>query len=174
MVIRRAMDTRPVVRRFTAVTGTGDAPGRSSRLLRSRRPCHLATAAPHRQAAEALYGSSSPTDPALPGGRTWGKFYVLKPQAHKGFPGISFTYFWFRRVLHRTTRAPPQTRAGSPQISPRPVESARRASARALRPGTKVEERPARTRAREGPSGASRNPVPAGRARDGPSRALRN
>jgi hypothetical protein len=63
---RRSQDRSPA----TPPTGTGDAPGRSSRLLRSRCPRHLAIAAPRRQAAEALCGSSSPTDPAPPGGRT--------------------------------------------------------------------------------------------------------
>src|SRR3954453_5252571 len=86
------------------LTGTGDAPGRSSRLLRPRRPRHLACAAPLRQAGEALCGSSSPTDPALPGGSAWEKFYAPEPQHHKAFGHISFTYFEFLWVLHNTSR----------------------------------------------------------------------
>src|SRR3954454_11797530 len=69
-------------------------------VRRSRQPRHPATATSSRQAVRWWYRSSSPTDPALPGGSAWEKFYVLRAQAHKGFRDISFTYFEFRRVVH--------------------------------------------------------------------------
>ena len=65
---------------------------------------HPATAAPLRQAGEALYGSSSPTDPALPGRSAWEKLYAPQAQRHKGFRRISFTYLEFRRVVHNRHR----------------------------------------------------------------------
>jgi hypothetical protein len=115
VVTRRAPDTRPVVRRFTAVTGTGDAPGRSRRLLRPRWPRHLATATSPRQAGRLWNGSSSPTDPAPPCGSAWEKFYGPKPLRHKGFRRSSRCSGDFLNVLHRTAHSDPQVLPGSPQ-----------------------------------------------------------
>src|SRR6185436_15172527 len=105
-----------------------------SRFLRPRRPRHLASAVPLRQAGEALCGSSSPTDPALPGGSAWEKFYGPGPQRHKGPAALFFQKLRVAACPPQATPAPPQTEARSPQFRRQPVEenaeSARDDSAR--------------------------------------------
>src|SRR5215210_3591746 len=67
-----------------SVTGAGDAPGRSSRHQRAP----AASSPSHRDEQNSSYGSSSPTDPALPGGSAWEKFYAPKTHPRKGFAHI--------------------------------------------------------------------------------------
>jgi hypothetical protein len=117
---RRASPTTPS-------TGTGDAPVDPVIFSDPTSLRHPAGAAPLRQAGEALYGSSSPTDPALPGGSAWEKFYARNAQCHKGFRRISFTYREFRRVLHNLAPRVHRAHPGSPQLRRRAVDLARRA-----------------------------------------------
>jgi hypothetical protein len=126
------------------VTGTGDAPGRSSRLLRSRRPRHLASATPVRQAVPVSCRSSSPTDPALPGGSAWEKFYARHTRCHKVRRHFSFRYFEFRRVIHKYDATPPQIGPGSPQVAPELVDvsPSRHAMTRRTGPAVRVAMRP--------------------------------
>src|SRR5215470_12406219 len=60
------------------------------------------------------YGTSSPTDPALPGRSAWEKFYGPGRAGHKGFAARSSTYSEFLRVVHNSSRSRPQTWLRSP------------------------------------------------------------
>jgi hypothetical protein len=84
-------------------TGTGDAPGRSSRFLRPRRPRHLATAAPPRQAAEDLYGIFVSDRSRSPRGERVGR--VLRGTTPRR-QGLSQNFFHILRV----PASPPQQR----------------------------------------------------------------
>src|SRR3954453_13740447 len=52
--------------------------------------------------------SSFPTDPALPGGSAWEKFYGVATEVHKGFERRTSTYSDFLRIVHNPPPAPPQ------------------------------------------------------------------
>src|SRR3954451_9751170 len=86
-------------------------------VRRSRQPRHPATATSSRQAVRWWCRSSSPTDPALPGGSAWEKFYVLGAPSHKGFRRGTSTYLGFLSVVHSLARCHPQKIARCPQES---------------------------------------------------------
>src|SRR6185436_12703730 len=48
------------------------------------------------------FESSSPTDPAFPGGSAWEKFYGPRRPPHKGFPGLTSTHSEFRIIDNNT------------------------------------------------------------------------
>src|SRR4051794_13793368 len=92
--------------------------------------------------------SSFPTDPALPGGSAWEKFYGVATEVHKGFERRTSTYSDFLRIVHNPPPAPPQPEPPSPQETGPAVDEWSRPgpSTRTAEPGAiseEVEQRPA-------------------------------
>jgi hypothetical protein len=133
------------------------------------------------------YGSSSPTDPALPGGSAWEKFYGPAGRARKGCSARTSTYSGFPRILHRLSGPRPQTPRRCPQETVPPVDEWSRPVARrpspSLQAGETTDARSVEPVASTGPlwaepvettgrrSSPSRPRDPAGRARrSNPSR----